>query len=63
VPPRDPGALAAAAGRLLAEPQLREQMGQLARRRAEERFSWERVAAATEDSIRSVIFQKKEATA
>jgi D-inositol-3-phosphate glycosyltransferase len=48
VPPRDPDALADAAGRLLGDRQLRQEMGRAARRRAEERFSWERVARSTE---------------
>lgn len=48
VPPRDPDALADAAVRLLDDPRLRGRMGRAARRRAEERFSWERVARATE---------------
>ncbi|WP_413451746.1 glycosyltransferase [Georgenia phoenicis] len=54
VPPRDPDALAAAITRLLVEPELRTQYGEAARVRAEERFSWERVAAATEAAYAEV---------
>lgn len=54
VPPRDPDALAAAITRLLVEPELRTVYGEAARARAEERFSWERVAAATEAAYAEV---------
>ncbi|HLT83362.1 MAG TPA: glycosyltransferase, partial [Phototrophicaceae bacterium] len=54
VPPRDPDALAAAVTRLLLDPQLRRRLGTAARARAEERFSWERVAAATEAAYAEV---------
>jgi glycosyltransferase involved in cell wall biosynthesis len=47
VPPADPQALAAAIKRLLADKPLREKMGQAARRRIEERFSWEIAARKT----------------
>jgi len=39
VPPRDPGALAAAIDQLLADPAARERMGRAARRAVEARFS------------------------
>ncbi len=42
VPPRDSAALAAALGRLLKEDGLRSSLGENARRRAVEGFSWER---------------------
>ncbi len=48
VPARDPVALRAAVGRLLAEPELRRRMGETARERAVERFSW---AAATRAAL------------
>ncbi|WP_152188865.1 glycosyltransferase [Georgenia satyanarayanai] len=54
VPPRDPDALAAAITRLLVDPQLRARYGEAARARAEERFSWERVSAATEAAYAEV---------
>jgi glycosyltransferase involved in cell wall biosynthesis/ribosomal protein S18 acetylase RimI-like enzyme len=44
VPPRDPGALAAAISRLAADPALRDRLGAAARRRALERFSEAQVA-------------------
>jgi glycosyltransferase involved in cell wall biosynthesis/ribosomal protein S18 acetylase RimI-like enzyme len=44
VPPRDPGALAAAISRLVADPALRERLASAARRRALERFSEKDVA-------------------
>jgi glycosyltransferase involved in cell wall biosynthesis/ribosomal protein S18 acetylase RimI-like enzyme len=44
VPPRDPGALAAAISRLAADPALRERLAAAARRRALERFSEQDVA-------------------
>jgi glycosyltransferase involved in cell wall biosynthesis len=49
VPPRDPRALAAAAGELLADPARRAEYGAAGVRRVAERFGWERVAAATHD--------------
>lgn len=54
VPPRDPDALAAAIVRLLIDPELRTRYGEAARARAEERFSWERVATATEAAYAEV---------
>jgi glycosyltransferase involved in cell wall biosynthesis len=46
VPPRDAQALAAALGKLLADPSLRNELGEAGRRRAE-RFSTKRVVAQT----------------
>ncbi len=63
VPPRDPDALAAAITRLLVDPELRTRYGEAARARAEERFSWERVAAATEEAYAEVRTTRKAATA
>lgn len=48
VPPRDPAALASAAGALLADSGLRAAFGQAGRRRAEHWYDWSRVAAQTE---------------
>jgi phosphatidylinositol alpha-mannosyltransferase len=53
-PPRDPAALAAALARLLADDDLRAQMGESGRRRARE-FSWERVTAKVDDYYGFVI--------
>ena len=47
VPPRDPGALAAALRALLTNPQLRAQMGRAARQRVEREFTWPVVAWRT----------------
>jgi alpha-maltose-1-phosphate synthase len=47
VPPGDPGILAAALGRLLADPARGARLGTAGRRRVEERFSWERIAERT----------------
>ncbi|MEE6282044.1 glycosyltransferase [Georgenia sp. MJ170] len=62
VPPRDPQALAAALAELLHDPVRRAAYGKAARDRAEELFSWERVAAATEAAYTQVHYPK-EATA
>ena len=55
VPPGDPGAIVAAVGRLLAQPPLARRLGTAARNRVRERFSWDRVAAATADVYRAVL--------
>ncbi|MFL6043297.1 MAG: glycosyltransferase [Gaiellales bacterium] len=47
VPPRDPHAIAAAAGRLLADPALAQSLGDAGASRARERYGWDAVAAAT----------------
>lgn len=47
VPPEDPGALAGAIHRLLANEGLALEMGKLGRKRMEELFSWERTARDT----------------
>jgi glycosyltransferase involved in cell wall biosynthesis len=47
VPPEDPVALANAIKRLLADRALRQKMGQMARKRIEQRFSWEDAARRT----------------
>ena len=53
VPPRDPAAVAAAAGRLLADPGLRVRLGR-ASRRAVQRYDWSRIAADTERAYEEV---------
>jgi D-inositol-3-phosphate glycosyltransferase len=45
VPPKDPDALAGRLLRLLSDTALRDRMGRAARRRIEEHYTWERVAA------------------
>jgi D-inositol-3-phosphate glycosyltransferase len=47
VPPRDPGRIAAAARMLLADAELRAELGRAGVLRARQRFSWSRVADAT----------------
>ncbi|MGC9665962.1 glycosyltransferase family 4 protein [Planosporangium sp. 12N6] len=47
VPPADPGALAAAIGRLLDDPGLRRRLGTAGRRRVVERFTWRHTAQQT----------------
>src|SRR4029078_1258382 len=54
VPPREPKEIAGAIARLLRDDELREAMGDAARRRAEE-FSWERVTAKVDDYYGLVI--------
>jgi D-inositol-3-phosphate glycosyltransferase len=55
VPPDDPGALAARLGRLLADPAAREAMGRAGLARVECRYTWLRVAAATQGTYREVL--------
>ncbi|WP_229758954.1 glycosyltransferase [Peterkaempfera bronchialis] len=55
VPPGDPGALASAAVELLASPGTRAAYGRAGRRRVLARYSWETVAAATEEVYRDVL--------
>ncbi|TRW44732.1 glycosyltransferase [Georgenia yuyongxinii] len=55
VPPRDPAALAAALGSLLADPARRERYGAAARRRAVARYGWDQVATATEAAYGTVL--------
>jgi glycosyltransferase involved in cell wall biosynthesis len=45
VPPRNPQALAAAVGELLADPARAARMGRAARERVQRLFRWERAAA------------------
>jgi glycosyltransferase involved in cell wall biosynthesis len=47
VPPGDADALRAGLARVLDDAQLRRSMGAAARKRAEEKLSWERVTLAT----------------
>ena len=55
VPPRDPGALAAALGKLLGDADLRRRMGARGRLRATRLYGWDTVAAATAGSYRAAV--------
>ncbi len=55
VPPADPPALAAAIKRLLADKQLRQRMGDAARKRIEDSFSWDVAARKTLEVYQEVL--------
>jgi glycosyltransferase involved in cell wall biosynthesis len=56
VPPRDPGALAAALERVLSlEPDRRRELGMAARRRIEENYSLEKTAGQYEEIYREIL--------
>jgi glycosyltransferase involved in cell wall biosynthesis len=55
VPPGDPQALAAAIKRLLADKPLRQRMGQAARKRIEDYFSWQAAARKTVEVYRELL--------
>jgi D-inositol-3-phosphate glycosyltransferase len=55
VPARDPGRLAAALRTLLADPARCRRLGAAGARRAAERYTWDRVADATLDVLRSCV--------
>jgi glycosyltransferase involved in cell wall biosynthesis len=55
VPPNDPGALAAAIGRLLDDPELRSRLGQAGRRRVMDRFTWQVTAKGTAECYEAVL--------
>ncbi|MFD3440018.1 glycosyltransferase family 4 protein [Streptomyces sp. NPDC058685] len=55
VPPADAGALAAALGRLLGDPELRARLGAGGRERVLSRFTWARAAQGTAERYREAI--------
>ena len=57
VPPRDPGALAAALRALRDDPGRRRRLGRAARRRAELLYSWSTVARSTLAAYRTVVIR------
>lgn len=57
VPPRDPGALAAAIGRVLDDPALAERLSFAGRKRVLERFTWRACALATVEHYRWALDQ------
>ncbi len=57
VPPDDPGALAAAIGRLLDDPDERARLGAAGRQRVLERFTWKVTAEGTAECYRALLVE------
>ena len=55
VPPRDVGALRAALERLLADPELRDRLGEAGRERVRRHFAWPAVTSATIDAYEAAL--------
>jgi D-inositol-3-phosphate glycosyltransferase len=60
VPPRDPGALAAALRELLDRPERRAFLGANGRSRASDRYAFDRIAAATREVYAEVVAEPLE---
>jgi alpha-maltose-1-phosphate synthase len=58
VDPADSGQIAASVNRLLKNPDLAAEMGKRGRRRVEEKFSWDSIAARTRDMYRDLLAEK-----
>ncbi len=63
VPPDDPGALAAAIGRLLDDAELRRRLGAAGRQRVLGRFTWEVTAKGTAEEYQSLLAHSDPGTA
>jgi glycosyltransferase involved in cell wall biosynthesis len=63
VPPRDPEALADRLLRLLSDMSLRSRMSRAARRRVEEHYTWERVAALAAGAFSRVAWEREAVSA
>ncbi|HYI99117.1 MAG TPA: glycosyltransferase [Thermoleophilaceae bacterium] len=59
VPPRDPAALAATLRDLLDRPELRARLGRAGAARARERYGWDGIAGATQESYRHVLAERR----
>jgi D-inositol-3-phosphate glycosyltransferase len=59
VPPRDPGALAAAIGELLDDAPRRAQLGRQGRQRAERLYAFDRIAAATREVYDELVGRRR----
>jgi D-inositol-3-phosphate glycosyltransferase len=59
VPPRQPRAIAGALASLLADPRRREAFGRAGVQRARQRYSWDRVAAATLESYSRTLARRR----
>ena len=59
VPPRDAAALAATLRTLLDRPALRARLGRAGAARARQRYGWDGIAGATQDSYRQVLLERQ----
>jgi D-inositol-3-phosphate glycosyltransferase len=59
VPPRDPEALGTALAELIADPARRAELGRAGRRRAQRRYGWSGIAAATQAVYQQVVERRR----